>query len=144
MRASSFSITTVTRRSQVTASSPQRRSPWSAIFSYLATRDSPPHWSATLTPASDRQLTALAAVLCAYADVSVDEAGYTDNTGDAAANRKLSADRAAAVKQALVARGVPASRIADEGFWPDSPIAPNDTEEGRSRNRRVELAVVKR
>ncbi len=100
--------------------------------------------SATLTPASDRQLTALAAVLGAYGDVSVHVAGYTDNTGDPAANRRLSADRAAAVKQALVVRGVPASRIADEGFGPDSPIAPNDTEEGRSRNRRVELGVVKR
>ena len=100
--------------------------------------------STTLTPASNRQLDGLAAVLKAYGDVSVNVAGHTDNTGDAAANKRLSAERAAAVKQALVTRGLPAARITDEGFGPEKPIASNDTEDGRAKNRRVELAVVKR
>jgi len=100
--------------------------------------------SATLTPASDRQLDTLAAVLKAYGDVAVNVAGYTDNTGDPAANKKLSADRAAAVKQVLVSKGIAAPRITDEGFGADKPIASNETEEGRSKNRRVELVVMKR
>ncbi len=100
--------------------------------------------SATLTAASDRQLDSLAAVLKAYGDVAVNVAGYTDNTGDAAANKRLSADRAAAVKQALVSKGIAATRITDEGFGEEKPIASNDTEDGRSKNRRVELVVVKR
>jgi outer membrane protein OmpA-like peptidoglycan-associated protein len=100
--------------------------------------------SATLTKTSNQQLEHLAAVLKAYGNVSVNVAGYTDNTGDAAANKKLSSDRAASVKQSLVNLGIPASRITDQGFGPEKPIASNDTEEGRAKNRRVELVVMKR
>ncbi len=99
--------------------------------------------SARLTPASSRQIESLAAMLKAYPNVAVNVAGHTDNTGDAAANKRLSAERAAAVKQALVAMGVPAARITDEGLGPDKPIASNDTEDGRAKNRRVELLVTK-
>jgi outer membrane protein OmpA-like peptidoglycan-associated protein len=99
--------------------------------------------SATLTEASSRQLGSLAAMLTAYPNVTTSVRGHTDDTGDPAANKKLSADRAAAVQQALVARGVPASRITSEGFGAEQPIASNDSEEGRARNRRVELMVVK-
>jgi OmpA-OmpF porin, OOP family len=52
-------------------------------------------------------------------------------------------DRAAAVKQALVARGVPGAQIESEGHGSERPIASNASEEGRARNRRVELVVVK-
>jgi len=100
--------------------------------------------SATLTKASSQQLEHLAAVLKAYGNVAVNVAGYSDNTGDPAANKRLSAERAATVKQALVSLGIPASRITDEGFGPEKPIASNDTEEGRAKNRRVELVVMKR
>jgi outer membrane protein OmpA-like peptidoglycan-associated protein len=82
-------------------------------------------------------------MLTAYPNVTTSVRGHTDDTGDPAANKKLSADRAAAVQQALVARGVPASRITSEGFGAEQPIASNDSEEGRARNRRVELMVVK-
>jgi OmpA-OmpF porin, OOP family len=100
--------------------------------------------SATLRPVSNAQLEQLAAVLKAYGTVLVSVAGYTDNTGDPARNQRLSAERAAAVKRALVNQGVAASRVADEGFGPERPIASNDTEDGRAKNRRVELVVLKR
>jgi outer membrane protein OmpA-like peptidoglycan-associated protein len=48
------------------------------------------------------------------------------------------------VKQALVGQGVAAARVTDEGFGSERPIASNDTENGRAKNRRVELVVVKR
>jgi len=100
--------------------------------------------SATLTADSDRQLDVLASVLKAYGDVNINVAGYTDNVGDAAANKKLSADRAASVKNVLVSKGIAVTRITDQGFGEEKPIASNDTDEGRSRNRRVELVVLKR
>lgn len=100
--------------------------------------------SARLAPVSHTQLEQLAAVLRAYRTVLISVAGHTDNTGDPLENQRLSAERAAAVKQALVGQGVPAARVTDEGYGADRPIASNDTEVGRARNRRVELIVLKR
>jgi outer membrane protein OmpA-like peptidoglycan-associated protein len=97
--------------------------------------------SAALSASSARQLDQLAAVLKAYPGVMVNVGGHTDNTGDAAANKQLSADRAIAVQQALVGMGIDAARVSAEGFGPEKPIASNDTEEGRARNRRVDLVV---
>ena len=70
--------------------------------------------------------------------------GHTDSTGDAAANKKLSLDRATAVKTIVVSGGVADSRVGTAGFGPEKPIAPNDTEEGRAKNRPLELVVDKR
>lgn len=100
--------------------------------------------SARLSPVSHAQLQQLAAVLKAYRTVLISVAGHTDNIGNASANLRLSAQRAAAVKQALVGQGVAATRVADEGFGSERPIATNDTEDGRAKNRRVELVVLKR
>jgi OmpA-OmpF porin, OOP family len=66
--------------------------------------------------------------------------GHTDGTGNAAANRKLSADRAASVTAWLIERGVAASRLMPEGFGAERPLESNANEAGRARNRRVELA----
>lgn len=99
--------------------------------------------SAALTPDSSTHLAMLAAVLKAYPKATVSVRGHADNAGDPEANKKLSADRAAAVKQALVERGVPATQIESEGHGSERPIASNESEEGRARNRRVELVVVK-
>src|SRR3546814_6423562 len=60
--------------------------------------------------------------------------GHTDNTGDAAHNRSLSADRARAVADALVALGVVPGRLQSQGFGQDRPVADNATEEGRARS----------
>jgi outer membrane protein OmpA-like peptidoglycan-associated protein len=100
--------------------------------------------SARLSPVSHAQLQQLAAVLKAYRTVLISVAGHTDNIGSASANLRLSAQRAAAVKQALVEQGVAATRVADEGFGSERPITTNDTEVGRAKNRRVELVVLKR
>ena len=65
--------------------------------------------------------------------------GHTDNVGDAAANKKLSEARAKSVTTALVASGVDAVRLSAAGFGQEKPVADNRTEEGRAKNRRVEL-----
>ncbi|TLY66243.1 MAG: OmpA family protein [Gammaproteobacteria bacterium] len=68
--------------------------------------------------------------------------GHTDPVGRSAFNRRLSQARAAAVRDALIARGVPAERLRARGFAARRPIADNTTESGRARNRRIEFHVV--
>lgn len=68
--------------------------------------------------------------------------GHTDNTGDAAHNRTLSTARARSVLGALVGLGVDPTRLKSRGFGPDKPVADNGTEDGRAKNRRVELVKI--
>lgn len=68
--------------------------------------------------------------------------GHTDAVGDAATNLKLSEQRAGSVQSALVALGVDASRITSAGMGEDFPIAGNDSEEGRKKNRRVDVILL--
>ena len=100
--------------------------------------------SKRLTPESTLTVESLVAILKAYPAATVRLEGYTDSTGDAAANRKLSLDRADAVKAIVVQGGIAEARIATEGFGQEKPIAANDTEEGRAKNRRLEAVVQKR
>jgi len=100
--------------------------------------------SASILPESEEQLNNIAAVLKAYPDVNVKVGGYTDNTGDPAANRKLSQQRADAVRQAVVRKGVAANRMVAEGYGSDHPVGANTTEEGRAQNRRIALRVTKK
>jgi OmpA-OmpF porin, OOP family len=65
--------------------------------------------------------------------------GHTDNVGTAAANKTLSENRAKSVMNAIVAQGVPAARLSAKGFGQESPVADNRSDEGRAKNRRVEL-----
>jgi outer membrane protein OmpA-like peptidoglycan-associated protein len=65
--------------------------------------------------------------------------GHTDNVGTAAANKTLSENRARSVMQAVVAGGVDAARLKSAGFGQERPVADNRSEEGRAKNRRVEL-----
>lgn len=68
--------------------------------------------------------------------------GHTDNVGSRTSNITLSKNRATAVKNYLVKKGVAASRFVVNWFGPDKPIDTNDTDEGRQRNRRVEMTVI--
>ena len=100
--------------------------------------------SATLNPESMKQLEQLAVVLKAFPAVAISVEGHTDSTGDAATNKTLSAERAAAVEQALERMGIDDARVTSVGYGPGKPIASNDTEDGRAQNRRVEVVVMKR
>ena len=68
--------------------------------------------------------------------------GHTDARGRAEFNNNLSQRRAEAVRAALVSRGVAAERLLAEGFGPDKPVADNTTDEGRARNRRIEIKMI--
>ena len=99
--------------------------------------------SAALSDAANVEVDNLAAILKAYPGVNVEVHGHTDNTGDAAANKQLSAERAGAVMGRLIAQGIDASRVKSMGFGQENPIADNGTEEGRAENRRTEVKLVK-
>ena len=77
-----------------------------------------------------------------YGITSVQVEGHTDNTGDAALNRTLSNDRAKAVVDYLVSKGVAAERLKPMGFGPDRPAEDNATPKGRDANRRVEFNIL--
>ena len=93
----------------------------------------------TIKPESTKTLDDAASVLNAAASLSVVVGGHTDNVGTPESNLKLSEDRAKAVVAALVQRGIAADRLTAKGFGQTAPIADNRTEEGRAKNRRVEL-----
>lgn len=69
--------------------------------------------------------------------------GHTDAAGNAEANRALSLRRAQAVRDAFVRMGLPPSRLTAVGAGQDEPVADNSTVEGRARNRRVEIRLVR-
>jgi outer membrane protein OmpA-like peptidoglycan-associated protein len=100
--------------------------------------------STKLTPESAPTVESLVVILKAYPAVAVRLEGHTDNTGDAAANKKLSLDRAVTVKEIMITGGIADGRIGTDGYGEEKPIAPNETEEGRAKNRRTELVVEKR
>ena len=72
---------------------------------------------------------------------SIRSEGHTDSRGNGNANQVLSQRRADAVRDALIAAGVAASRIASVGLGEGQPVDSNDTEEGRARNRRVDVIL---
>jgi outer membrane protein OmpA-like peptidoglycan-associated protein len=98
----------------------------------------------TLTPESRPTVADLAAILSAYPTAEGRLEGHTDSTGDAAANKKLSEDRAGAIKQLLVAGGIAEGRLTTAGYGAEKPIGSNATEDGRARNRRTELVITKK
>jgi OOP family OmpA-OmpF porin len=100
--------------------------------------------SATLQPSSYEQLNNVAAILKAYPNAKIRLGGYTDNTGDADANRRLSQERANSVMAELSRRGIDPSRLSATGYGEENPVADNSTEEGRQRNRRISIRVAEK
>ncbi|MBD3419372.1 MAG: OmpA family protein [Chitinivibrionales bacterium] len=79
----------------------------------------------------------------AYPHIRVEIAGHTDNQGSSEYNMALSYDRAKAVRNYLVMRGIAEDRIIARGYGEEKPEAPNETAEGRAKNRRVEVIPIK-
>jgi OmpA-OmpF porin, OOP family len=97
--------------------------------------------SATLAPEGKQILDQMSAVLAKMPNRTVDIIGHTDNSGSRASNIALSQARADAVKGYLVTKGIAPQQMTTTGVGPDQPIASNDTNDGRARNRRIEFRV---
>jgi outer membrane protein OmpA-like peptidoglycan-associated protein len=94
----------------------------------------------TIKPESAQAIGEIAKLLTADPGLKIHVVGHTDNVGGVDGNIKLSQDRAEAVLQALVRdHGIASTRLRAYGCGPFAPVASNDTEEGRAKNRRVEL-----
>lgn len=96
---------------------------------------------ATLRPEVESTLEQVAAVLIQYPTLKIQVEGHTDNVGPEAYNLDLSERRATAVSEFLIGQGIARNQISHEGFGEASPVSDNETEEGRQRNRRVDLVI---
>jgi len=94
---------------------------------------------ASLKAESEKPLQEIVKLLRDYPDLKLELQGHTDNQGSADYNRDLSQRRAESVKAYLIAYGTDTSRLEAKGYGLSQPVASNDTEEGRAKNRRVEL-----
>ncbi|HNU43575.1 MAG TPA: OmpA family protein, partial [Cyclobacteriaceae bacterium] len=90
------------------------------------------------------ELDRLAQILDENPTIKIEIQGHTDNVGNKQALQQLSENRVMAVREYLIKKGIKKDRITGKGFGPNKPIAPNDTEENRQRNRRVEFQIVKK
>ncbi len=95
-----------------------------------------------LLPASNAELDKLVKLLQSNPTLRIELGGHTDNVGADAANLTLSDQRAKAVREFVIAKGIEADRITAAGYGETKPIATNDTEEGRAQNRRTEVTVL--
>lgn len=95
-----------------------------------------------LLPESFSKLDAVLTLMKKHPDFNLKISGYTDNSGDADYNLSLSDKRAHSAEQYLISKGISASRITAKGYGEASPVASNDTPEGRSKNRRVEFDLL--
>ncbi len=97
--------------------------------------------SSTINNRAKSILRKAAQTLFLYPDLGVEVAGYTDSRGNENNNRKLSQERAKAVRTYLISLGLPANRLTARGYGEANPIANNQTESGRAINRRVVLLL---
>lgn len=97
---------------------------------------------ATLKPESMGVISDMVKFMQAHPDLKLEIDGHTDSDGDDASNMKLSQTRAEAVKAAMVAAGIDASKLSTKGFGESKPIGTNDTPEGKAMNRRVEFVKI--
>lgn len=97
---------------------------------------------ATLTPQSYLELDKAIDLLRTNPTMVIEVGGHTDNTGDDATNMKLSHDRARAVREYMVGKGIGAEKIQAKGYGESNPIASNETDEGKRANRRTEFIIL--
>lgn len=96
-----------------------------------------------ITPEGNQVVTQIGEALQKDKNLKISIEGHTDNSGDAAHNKKLSNDRANAVLTSLMAQGIDKTRMSAKGFGAENPLVANDSEENKAKNRRVELVRVK-
>ncbi len=97
---------------------------------------------ATLSPDSRLELAKAVDLMKKNASMIIEVGGHTDNVGEDAANMKLSTERAKSVRDYLIKAGIAATRIQAKGYGESSPVAANDTDEGRKTNRRTEFIIL--
>ena len=93
----------------------------------------------TIKPESQPIVDEIYSLLASNASLNVSIEGHTDNVGNAVDNKKLSENRAKAVMVALAAKGIANERLSSVGWGQEKPVADNRTEEGKAKNRRVEI-----
>lgn len=98
---------------------------------------------ATLKPESNKALNDLHEVMKLKETLFIEISGHTDSVGGEELNKKLSQDRADAVRNFLIKKGIDSERVTAKGYWFSVPIAENESEEGRAKNRRTEVRVIK-
>lgn len=92
---------------------------------------------------AEKVLSEFVKLMSLYPDLEIEIQGHTDNTGAAQHNLDLSGKRAESVKKFIMLFGIESSRLVSKGYGLTKPIESNDTEEGRAKNRRVELVKIK-
>ena len=97
----------------------------------------------TLKPESSKELNELAEYMQLKKTMVVEIAGHTDNVGNKDANQKLSEDRANAVRNYLIKKGIAAEHIVAKGYGDTQPVADNTTDKGKQKNRRTEVRTIK-
>ena len=95
----------------------------------------------TLKEPARLALARIAGIVVSHPGLNLQVEGYTDSTGTAEFNQKLSEQRANAVRDFLLREGLNTNNMTAVGYGPNYPVAPNDTAAGRQQNRRVELVV---
>jgi outer membrane protein OmpA-like peptidoglycan-associated protein len=99
--------------------------------------------SSNVTSGSKSTLDKVVNTMRSNPELEIEIRGYTDNTGSLAGNKNLSQKRAESVRQYLIENGIDGTRVKAVGYGPENPIAPNNTREGRAKNRRIEFFRVK-
>lgn len=99
--------------------------------------------SSNLKPESYEDLSIVVDLLKNNPDLRIEIQGHTDNQGNSQKNLQLSQQRAEAVKNYLIKKGIEGQRIDAVGYGDTQPVAPNDTEANRQKNRRIEYKVIR-
>ncbi|MGA8594108.1 MAG: OmpA family protein [Bryobacteraceae bacterium] len=95
----------------------------------------------TLKPEAREKLAKVSGIILSHPGLTLQVEGYTDNVGSEEFNQKLSEQRADGVRDYLISQGISDSAVSARGMGESNPIAPNDTPQGRQKNRRVQIVV---